>query len=77
MRDRPPSGALLPLLYASLAGKTSVYFGQLGGSAEGPGRLALAEHPGGAAGRHSLPENPYGARGPKRVWFQGSTELII
>jgi hypothetical protein len=31
--SRPPTQAYLPSLYASLAGKTSVHFAQLGGSA--------------------------------------------
>jgi hypothetical protein len=67
LRDRPP--AHLPSLYASLAGKASVHFDQLGGSVEDPGRLA-------PAGRYSLSENPYGARGPNGVFFQGSIELF-
>ena len=31
--SRPPTLAVLPSLYVSLAGKTSVHFAQLGGSA--------------------------------------------
>jgi hypothetical protein len=31
LRDRPPTRAMLPSLYASLAGKASVHLRQLGG----------------------------------------------
>ena len=37
VRDRSPSRAGLPSLYASLAGKASAHLVHVGGPAEGPG----------------------------------------